>query len=55
MSIPKGQNPNRPPPGSSIKVEPIRTKKAIALGKIVATSKTQIVQILILIKISELN
>ena len=29
MSIQKGRNPNRPAPGSSIKVEPIRKKKAI--------------------------
>jgi len=29
MSLAKGQNPNRPEPGSSIKVEPIRTKAAI--------------------------
>ena len=29
MPLQKGQNPNRPAPGSSIKVEPIRTKKAI--------------------------
>ena len=29
MSLPKGHNPNRPKPGSSIKVEPIRTKTAI--------------------------
>jgi integrase len=29
MPLPKGQNPNRPKPGSSIKVEPIRTKVAI--------------------------
>jgi hypothetical protein len=29
MPLPKGRNPNRPKPGSSIKVEPIRTKTAI--------------------------
>ena len=29
MPLPKGQNPNRPKPGSKIKVEPIRTKVAI--------------------------
>lgn len=29
MPLAKGQNPNRPKPGSSIKVEPIRTKVAI--------------------------
>ena len=29
MPLPKGHNPNRPAPGSSIKVEPIRSKKAI--------------------------
>ena len=29
MPPPKGHNPNRPKPGSSIKVEPIRTKTAI--------------------------
>ncbi len=29
MSLSKGQNPNHPKPGSSIKVEPIRTKTAI--------------------------
>ncbi len=30
MPLPKGHNPNRPKLGSSIKVEPIRTKTAIA-------------------------
>lgn len=30
MSFLKGMNPNHPQPGSAIKVEPIRTKKAIA-------------------------
>ncbi len=29
MPLPKGHNPNRPKSGSSIKVEPIRTKTAI--------------------------
>jgi integrase len=29
MPLPKGHNPNHPTPGSSIKVEPIRTKTAI--------------------------
>jgi integrase len=29
MPLPKGHNPNHPQPGSSIKVEPIRTKAAI--------------------------
>ena len=29
MGFPKGQNPNHPKPGSSIKVEPIRKKSAI--------------------------
>ncbi len=33
MRLQKGQNPNRPPPGSRIKVEPIRTKKAIEVIK----------------------
>jgi hypothetical protein len=31
MPLPKGHNPNHPKPGSSIKVEPIRTKVAIGL------------------------
>jgi integrase len=30
MPFPKGQNPNHPADGSTIKVEPIRDKKAIA-------------------------
>ncbi|MCU7848381.1 MAG: tyrosine-type recombinase/integrase [Candidatus Thiodiazotropha sp. (ex Lucinoma kastoroae)] len=29
MALPKGENPNRPEPGSTIKVEPIRDVKAI--------------------------
>jgi hypothetical protein len=29
MPFPKGQNPNHPAAGSTIKVEPIRDKKAI--------------------------
>jgi hypothetical protein len=29
MPFPKGQNPNHPTAGSTIKVEPIRDKKAI--------------------------
>src|SRR5687768_2351333 len=33
MRLQKGQNPNRPKPGSRIKVEPIRTKKAIEIIK----------------------
>ena len=33
MSFPKGQNPNHPTVGSTIKVEPIRDKKAIARMK----------------------
>lgn len=37
MPFAKGQNPHRPQPGSSIKVEPIRTKTAIAnIKKILA-------------------
>ncbi len=37
MPFPKGQNPNHPPAGSTIKVEPIRDKKAIArIKKILA-------------------
>lgn len=37
MSFAKGQNPHHPPTGSSIKVEPIRTKTAIAnIKKILA-------------------
>ena len=30
MPFPKGQNPNHPAAGSTIKVEPIRDKRAIA-------------------------
>ena len=33
MRLQKGHNPNHPPPGSRIKVEPIRTKKAIKVIK----------------------
>ena len=33
MRLRKGHNPNHPPPGSCIKVEPIRTKKAIEIIK----------------------
>jgi integrase len=33
MRLQKGQNPNHPPRGSRIKVEPIRTKKAIEVIK----------------------
>ena len=33
MRLQKGQNPNRPKPGSRIKVEPTRTKKAIEIIK----------------------
>ena len=33
MRLQKGHNPNHPPPGSRIKVEPIRTKKAIEVIK----------------------
>ena len=29
MALPKGHNPNHPPRGSTIRVEPIRSKKAI--------------------------
>lgn len=37
MAFPKGTNPNRPPPGSKIKVEPIRSKQAIGrIKKILA-------------------
>ena len=37
MPFPKGQNPNHPAAGSTIKVEPIRDKKAIArIKKILA-------------------
>lgn len=37
MPFPKGQNPNHPPAGSTIKVEPIRDKKAISrIKKILA-------------------
>ncbi len=37
MPFPKGQNPNHPTAGSTIKVEPIRDKKAIArIKKILA-------------------
>jgi hypothetical protein len=37
MPFPKGQNPNHPTAGSTIKVEPIRDKKAITrIKKILA-------------------
>ncbi|MBW4472571.1 MAG: hypothetical protein KME45_19695 [Stenomitos rutilans HA7619-LM2] len=33
MPFPKGQNPNHPIAGSTIKVEPIRDKKAMGLSR----------------------
>ncbi len=39
MPFPKGQNPNHPTAGSTIKVEPIRDKKAIARIKKILTDR----------------
>jgi len=38
MPLPKGQNPNHPAAGSTIKVEPIRDQKAICRTKKIAAS-----------------